>query len=456
MKPINFIDRKIENDYLESIYRKSGKQLVVIYGRRRVGKTELINHFCKNKETIYFLADRRGTKNNAERLAAICAEHFNDVKPEVKNFDDVFTYIKNRAGKKKIIIVIDEFSYLVEKDEATPSIFQLIFDEILKETNILIILSGSSISMMYKGVLSYESPLYGRRSGEWMLKSMPFKEIRKFYPHLKFEEAIKTYAVIGGIPAYATHFKEGKIFNSIKKNILSKGEYLYSEPEVFLKEELRDPSTYFSILEAMTSSAKLTDIANTAGIHAKDAPQYLKILENLEIVKKINPVTEKKSKKTSYLIKDNFFNFWFKFVYPRKSQLEQGHQEEVLKIIKRDLNAYTGLVFEQVCEEYLETKKPIPFTKIGKWWGHSKTGVEEIDVISIDEKDKKILFAECKWQNNVDAEQILKKLMEKAKTVKWHDNQRKEYYAIFAKTFKRKNKLKNTLLFDLEDLKKEL
>lgn len=455
MKDINFIDRESEMEYLEGINARKGKQLVVLYGRRRVGKTELATHFARDKKSIYFLADKRGTQSNAERFASTCAAHFNDVAPAVKNFDDVFLYVKNRIKGERIIVIVDEFSYLVEKDESVPSVFQLVYDEVLKGTNVFLILAGSSMSMMYKGALSYESPLYGR-TGEWMLRSMPFREIRKFYPGLSFEETVFAYAIVGGIPAYAAQFDGRSIFEGIRSNILKKGEFLYREPELLLREELREPSTYLSILEAMSKNAKLTNIANAARIPAKDMPKYLKVLEDLELTYRIVPVTEKKSKKALYFMKDNFFNFWFTFVYPRKSELEEGKANEVLKIIKRDFNSYVGKAFERVCSEYLEDKRPVNFTRIGKWWGYSKEEgkkgrtLEEIDIVALDEDTKTILFAECKWKDGIDAEEVLRNLRKKAELVEWNRGDRKEKFAIFAKSFKKR--ADGASLFDLTDL----
>ena len=428
--------------------------------RSQVGKTELAAHFAKGKNSIYFLADKRGTQSNAGRFASTCAAHFNDVAPTVKNFDDVFLYVKNRAKDERIIVIVDEFSYLVEKDESVPSVFQLVYDEVLKGTNVFLILAGSSMSMMYKGALSYESPLYGRRTGEWMLRSMPFREIRKFYPGLSFEEAVSAYAIIGGIPAYAAQFDGRNIFEGIRSNILKKGEFLYREPELLLREELREPSTYLSILEAMSKNAKLTNIANAARIPAKDMPKYLKVLEDLELTYRIVPVTEKKSKKALYFMKDNFFNFWFTFVYPRKSELEEGKADEVLKTIKRDFNSYVGKAFERVCSEYLEDKRPVNFTRIGKWWGYAKEEgkkgrtLEEIDIVALDEDSKTILFAECKWKDDVDAASLLDSLKEKAKKVVWNNGDRKEYFAVFAKSFKRSIKEDGCFLFDSTQLSK--
>ncbi|MEM3555936.1 MAG: ATP-binding protein [Candidatus Micrarchaeia archaeon] len=457
MKPINlFVNRERELSYLNKLYKKKGRKLVILYGRRRVGKTELINQFSKGKKAIYFLADKRGTLSNAERFSAICADYFKDTRPAVRNFDDAFLYVKKHLRGEKLIIAIDEFSYLVEKDDGIPSVFQLIFDEILKGTDVFLILSGSSMSMMYRGALSYESPLYGRRSGDWMLRAMPFRDFSRFYPGLSFEELVMVYSVVGGIPAYAVHFGGRDVFDAIKLNVLRKGEFLYSEPEVLLKEELREPSTYFAILEAMASNAKLTDIANAARIPAKDMPKYLKVLEDLDLVYKATPVTEKKTRKSLYFIKDNFFNFWFRFVYPRKSELEGGNVDEVLKLIKKDFNSHVGRVFEQICREYVEQKKLIQFSRVGKWWGYlrekGRRRVEEIDVVALDESSRKILFGECKWQEKVDGYSVLSSLKEKAEKVEWHKEEREEQFVVFAKSFAGKPKEKNCLFLDAVDL----
>ncbi len=445
MNPNNsgFVDRESELAFLEGIYAKGGRQLAVLWGRRRVGKTELALHFCTGKNAIYFLADKRGTESNAQRFAEIASRHFKDVAPLVKNFDDAFAYVKARAGNQKIVAVIDEFSYLVEKDGSIPSVFQLAFDEVLKGTNVFLVLSGSSVSMMYDGALSYESPLYGRRSGEWRLKAMPFRHARKFFAGQTFEEAFLNYCVAGGIPAYASRFAKKGVFENVDERVLAKGEFLYSEPELLLKEELREPSTYFSILEAMANAAKLSDIAMAAHVNATDMPKYLKVLESLEIVRREKQVTEKKPKKTLYFIEDNFFRFWFKFVFPKKSELESGRREEAFALIKRDFNAFAGKTFEGVCKEYLQEKRPAPFSEIGMWWGafpndKGEKQAVEIDLVSIDEASKTILFAECKWQSNVDAGKILGDLKEKAQKVEWHGEGRNEFFAVFAKSFKEK------------------
>ncbi|MEM2584636.1 MAG: ATP-binding protein, partial [Thermoproteota archaeon] len=203
-----FINRKQELEFLEEKFSDK-RQLIIIYGRRRVGKTELIKQFCKNKDHLYFLADRRGSLLNAERFANIAAEHFGDVPPKARSFDDVFTYIAKRLDERKIVIVIDEFSYLVEKDDSIPSVFQLIWDEILKDKNIMLILCGSLVSMM-ESILSYRSPLYGRRTGQWKLSPLRFNQAKKFFSNYSIEQKVEAYSILGGIPFYLNTFDDKK------------------------------------------------------------------------------------------------------------------------------------------------------------------------------------------------------------------------------------------------------
>jgi AAA+ ATPase superfamily predicted ATPase len=452
-----FINREQELKFLEEKF-KNNRQMIILYGRRRVGKTELIKQFCKNKEYIYFLADKRGTILNAERFAKISAEHFGDIPPKVKNFDDVFTYIARRLNGRKIVIVIDEFSYLVEKDNSIPSLFQLIWDEILEEKNLMLILCGSTVSMM-EDLLSYKSPLYGRRTGQWKLMPLRFNESIKFFPKYSMEEKVKAYSILGGIPPYLNAFDDRKdVYTNIEEKILTKGEILYEEVEFLFREELRDYSTYLSVLEAIArGNTRLSEIANYSKIQAKDLPKYLSMLMKLDLIEKISPVTEKKkTKRTIYKIKDNFFDFYFRFVYPFKSELELGNTKKVMSIIKKDINAFFGKKFEDISREFLYEMNfkgllPFKFSDIGSWWEKDK----EIDIVAFDKEEKKILFCEVKWEdlNTNEVEEIFENLRKKAESVKWFNKMRKEYFCLIGKRIKDKKYLrkKGYLVFDLDD-----
>ncbi len=454
---IIFVDRESEMKFLQDVYHQRGPQLVILYGRRRVGKTEILRTFLKEKDSLYFLADKRGTELNAQRFAREAARHFQDVVPDVRNFDDVFTYIVKRGGR---IAAIDEFSYLVKKDAAVPSVFQLIMDEILKE-DFLLILCGSSISMMEEGTLSYKSPLYGRRTGQWLVEPFHFRDVLKFFPRYTFGQVVEAFSVVGGIPAYLVKIDDSiPILENIEGKILRKGTFLYEEVEFLLRGELRDPSSYSSVLEAMGGGAtRVTEIAHKSRIAEKDLPKYLRILQNLHLIEKRYPVTEKGGKKTIYKIKDQFFNFWFKFVHQNRSYLESGNIDYIMEEIKANFNSFVGLNFERVCREILHElnnreKLPFSFSTIGTWWGHhgEREGRKEIeiDIVALNEESRDILLAECKWREKIDGEKILSELKEKSRHITWHKESRKEHFVIFGKSFSSRHE--NCLSFDVRDL----
>lgn len=461
MQKIKFIDREKELSFLHNMLGKSGG-LVIIYGRRRVGKTELIKQFISDKHHLYYLADKRGTEINAKNMARLAAETFNEMPPVVENFDDVFKFIVKRVHEK-FIVVIDEFSYLVEKDNSIPSVFQKIVDEIIRGKDILLILSGSSISMMYQGTLSYKSPLYGRRLGEWKLDPLDFKDAIKFFPGASLEKAIELYTIFGDIPSYLVDIEPSRtIEDNIINTILRKGSRLYREPEFLLKEELREPSRYISIFEALGSSAKLSEVASKADVPAKDMPKYFKVLSELELVRREIPVTEKKTKNSHYYINDNLFYFYFKFANPSVSFLEEGREEEVYKKIEPSLIQLFSKAFEDVVRECIPGFLDFQVESKGRWWGYSrKEGVrseEEIDVVALNQAEKKIAFIECKY-SNIDykrAQEIIKELKRKAKIVKWHNKLRMELFGVAAKEIDGKERLREEgyLALDIDDIER--
>jgi len=461
-----FVNREEELKMLEKKHKKSSFECIVVYGRRRVGKTQLIKRFIEGKKAIYFLADKRGSENNLSRFVISVAEHFDEMPVQTSGFDDAFKYIGKKCGKKRLIIVFDEFSYLVEKDGSIPSVFQLIIDEILKETNIFLILCGSSISMMEIGVLSYKSPLYGRRTGQILLKPLKFKYLKHFFPTYPIVKRVEAYAILSGIPAYLSEFDaEKSLMQNIENTFLTPTHMFYIEPEMLLREELREPASYFNILQAIASGCtKMTEIANKARFEVKDIPIYINTLIRLGFVKKINPVTEMhKTKKSLYYISDNFFSFWFSFILENKSKIEGLEKQDVIEKIKKHINQYMGRRFEELCEHFLwEIKKNIDmdFNKAGKWWGYRRENSErkevEIDLVCLDEQKREILFVECKWSSLTEkkASHILEELKNKSKSVEW--NREKEYFGLFGKKILGKEKLRKEGFFvwDLEDIEK--
>lgn len=450
-----FIDRDKELDFLNKIYREKKSSLIVIYGRRRVGKTELIKEFIKNKLHIYFLADMRGDYQNLKEMQHFMGDFLQDnlfKKADIRDWIELFYEFSKRI-KNKIIIVIDEFPYLIMSNKAIPSIFQKIWDNNLSSKDVCLILLGSSIGMMETAVLGYKSPLYGRRTGQWRALPLKFKYLYKFLPNYSTEDLIRVFSITDGIPAYILTMNPKFSFSeNLTENIFKSGSFLYQEAEFLLRQELREQANYFNILKAISmGKMKYGEIVNFTELDKSLVSKYLHTLILLHVIRKEFPVTQKKETRNArYIFEDNYYNFWFRFVYPNKTLIESGKIKELMGIVKTDINIYFSQVFEKLCRDFLFDKSLMVFNKIGRWWHKDK----EIDVVALNEKTKEILFAECKWKNRVNAEKTFAELREKSHHVDWNDDKRKQYYAIFAKSFKEKIKEKNVYCFDLKDVEK--
>jgi len=409
-----FVNRKKELALLNAEYLHVDFRLSVIYGRRRVGKTTLIKEYIKNKPAIYLLVTLESKHRVLRRFQNIVSDFFEDEFLKgitVESFEQVFEYIAKQKLDKKMIIVIDEFQYLSKLDKAMVSVFQLIVDEILKNKNIHLVLCGSIISMMYEQTLSYNSPLYGRRTSTIKLEALKFEYINEFFRKKSQNELIELYSILDGIPKYLEMFKETKdIYKSIQNNILDKNSYLYEEPRFILQNEVNEPMNYFAILEVIARGEhKIGNIAGKLNKNVQNVTSFISKLIDLDIIYKEVPVTESnpaKSKKGLYFIKDNFFRFWFLYVLNYKSQLEVENIDFVLKKIKENFSGYVSKTYEDLCVEY--TLKNYNVLKCGRWWNKS----EEIDVVAVAEDF--LLVGECKYSNKKVGIDVLKSLKEKA------------------------------------------
>lgn len=452
-----FIDRERELSLLKERFNSNRAEFIVIYGRRRIGKSELIDRFIKNNG-IRLLAREEAKTLQLRIFARKLGEFFDDEllrKTEFTGWDGFFEYLSGKADER-IIIAIDEFPYLIKEDPAIPSILQDYWDNKLKKTKLFLILCGSSITMMESKVMGYSSPLYGRRTGQLLLKQIHFVHTLEYIKN--FERAVEFYSVFGGTPAYIMETNPEKdIFTNIEDNILREDSFLYRDVEFVLRQELTEPRYYFSILLSIAKgNHRIGLIANDTGLSISIVNKYLSILNDLQLVYRRVPVTESyKSRKGMHFLADNLFDFWFRFVYPDMEEIEKGKGDMVVESIKPQFNQYVGRHFENIVQEVLEVLNeqellPFRFTRIGKWWHKEK----EIDVVALNEKNKNAIFCECKWSDNVSAHEILKDLKEKAEFVPLE--REKEYYIIFAKSFRKRIKEENVILYDLKDMERLL
>lgn len=449
-----FVDRKKELEVLEECWDSKKFEFLVIYGRRRIGKTELIKEFIKNKKGIFFLCSNRKPLYNLKKFSEKISEFMGIPSVSFSNFPDAFDALLSKA-RGKVVIVIDEFGYLIRKDSGTLSDFQEIVDEKLKDKNILLILCGSSITLMETNVLGLKSPLYGRATKQIKVQPFEFESLKLWFPQASLEDLMKIRAATGGVAKYLEFFSGSNINGEIIKNFFDNSSFIFGDATRILSEELRDYSTYVQILEAIgIGHNKVNEMANYAYIAPKDAFFYIKVLSSLGIVSRISPIfSPKKAKRGIYFISDNYFCFWFKFVSSFQSEIESGNTELAIKNFEALFNTYLGDVFEREVRSAFTKKNLVPFaaTKIGKWW-HKDI---DVDLVLANEKTKEIAFFEVKWKtlSNSDCLKIIEELKEKSKFVDWHKNDRKAYYGVVAKNIEEKEKLgKDYLFYDITDV----
>ena len=406
---MKFIGRKAELEKLNTEYERNGG-FVVIYGRRRVGKTTLIKEFLKKKTAFYFLATEELESQSMKRLAGVVARTTKNSYLQNAAFTDwldLFQVIADYKTEEKKVLVIDEFPYLVKTNPAFPSILQNAWDEILKDSNVMLILSGSLIGMMQKHTLSYDSPLYGRRTAQMRLAPLPFTDIYGVQK-MPFEQAVEQYAVTGGVPKYLEFFEDDRgLEEQLKDAVLSKSGFLYEEPNFLLKSEFLTAVNYFSIIKAIADgNHKLGKIAGVLGQETSALTPYLSTLSDLGFIEKKTPVTEKnpeKSRKGLYFILDNFIRFWFHYVYPYKGELELDNMQIVLDEIRKDfVEKFVAFAYEDICKNIfadLCKNRTISFvpSRIGSYWLNDFDGDTEIDVMAIDHQNKRIFAGECKY-----------------------------------------------------------
>lgn len=439
-----FVNRNQELTALENRYKSGEAEFVILYGRRRVGKTELLRRFCEGKNHIYVLADLSSEKDQLEIFSRAVydatSESFLLTSP-FSTWNAVFEYLVRLCKDERFIVVIDEFPYLVASNSALPSIIQRFWDLQLKSTKIFLTLCGSYISVMERETLGYKSPLYGRRTGQILLEPMDFQDASLFFPRYSIPDKIIAYSIVGGTPAYLEQFSDKvSIWQNILEKILLKDQFLYDEVRFILIEELKEPKNYFSILRAIAfGRTKLNEIVQQSGLSRGMVANYLDVLQNIRIVERRIPITEEKphkSRKGIYRLQDNFFRFYFRFMYPYRGYLETGNANFLLNdIIRPSIEQFLGQIFEDVCRELLirlnrEGKLPFRFERIGSWWERN----EEVDVVAYNNHSRNFLFGECKWRNKPIGINILADLKRKAEIIKKHTAVADEHYVLLSKS----------------------
>lgn len=421
-----FFNRTAEIQFLCTQAQQGGAALVVLYGRRRTGKTALLKQFAKDRRAIFFVADQSSL---ADQLAGFSAAAFRALGEDglsetiFPSWDAAFRYLASRA-KTPLLVVLDEFSYLCESDPALPSVLQRLWDAELKETRLQLVLCGSFVSFMEQEVLGARNPLYGRRTGSWLLQPLGFRDSRLFVPSLSLEEAVGVYGILGGIPAYLERWNsEVDVRENLLRLILRRGAPLRDEPRFLMMEEVRDPRIYFSICRAVALGCTTpNEIAQSAGLTDRGVvSRYLDTLRSLRLIERRVPATERNPERTRrghYRLADPLSRFWFRFVLPNISPLEAGDPDQVYDSkVSPYLEQHLSLTFEAMAEEHcwamMRTGRLPWCDRIGGWWSQG----EEVDVVGVSDGERRLLMGECKWSVRAVGIDVLEALQAKTHRV---------------------------------------
>lgn len=455
-----FIGREQELKFLQDKYDEKKGQLIVLYGRRRVGKTETLREFCKDKPHIFYSCTQSPDKAQLSKFSKLLLKENIPAKQYITEFSDwekAFDAITELPyGDTKKLLIIDEFPYMCKYNKSIPSVLQNLWDTKLKDENVMIVLCGSAMSFIEKELLAEKNPLYGRATGIYKMTEMGFYDAIKFFPNYSDKDKVLVYSILGGIPHYLSQFNPDlSISENIKRNILTKGCVLYSEVDFLLHQELRETPIYNSIIEAVAlGNTKLNDISQKSLVEETSKTSvYLKNLIELGIVGREYSVDSKTKEKANtnrgtYRLTDNFFRFWYAFCFVNFSQLEDGDVDGVFQyVIEPELHEYASFSFEDICREFvreLQKKNELPFryTKMGRWTGKTtirdnesqnglRVGETEIDLLAIGRNAKEYLVGECKFKGKPFS--YAEYLDTKAKLTPLKENA-EFYYALFSES----------------------
>lgn len=435
-----FIGRKRELDALNRLYGSDRFEFVVLYGRRRVGKTALINRFIEGKAAIYFMGVESNEKQNLANFSTSILEYGSGIAAETSflSYQAALEYVFRLSERSRVILAIDEYPYVARASGSFASTLQRLIDQYKDTSKMMLILCGSSMSYMEDHVLAYKAPLYGRRTAQIKLLPFDFEEACQYFERFSSEEKALAYGIAGGTPQYLLQIDDRlSMEENIKRMYLDTTSALYEEPINLLKQEVREPAVYTAIITAIaTGASRMSDISDKVGENTNVCAAYLKNLISLGIVLKELPYGETASKKTIYAIADHMFRFWYRFVPENASLISRGAADLVFRRIAPHLSDYMGKVFEDICAQYLwklllTGKSPVAFSSLGRWWGNDPIRKSQAEIDIMGEQDANTaLFAECKWREEKVDIGVLETLVDRSKLFPY----KKAHYFLFSKS----------------------
>lgn len=419
-----FIDRQKELNFFNNILarqRPGPAQLILLYGRRRVGKTALLLHWigANNIPHTYWPAEKEPAGLQRRKLYARMQNIPLRQSPIFDSWAELWDAVANVIGQKRHILILDELPYAAESDPAALSALQHAWDHHFQQSNIVIVLCGSQVKAM-ESLQFHQSPLFGRLTGQWHLQSLSFATLREFLPDWSDEERVAAYAIVGGIPAYLNWLNPSlSLVENIRQVILAEGGMFLAEPTFLLYDEVREPQSYLVILKAIgLGNHTLRDISNYTLIATSHLSTYLSRLQELKIVERrlpatVPPTKRRRSRQGRYHLQDPFFRFYFRFIAPFHEYLPFD-TDLVLEKVKQELRAFVGqTTFEELAQLWVIQQGKagnLSFVPdiVGTHWSRRV----QVDVTAVNWQERQILLGECKWGDRAVSRPIVRELIE--------------------------------------------
>lgn len=405
---MRFFNRTDELAALEDNWAATDARFYVLWGRRRVGKTELLSHFVEGRRALYFEATDAAQPDQLRDISRELARVSNSellAHQPLSSWEAVLAAIAQYAASERTIVVLDEFQYLAAQDRELGSLLNRWWRTVGRTLPLVLVIAGSEVSFFERHVLAGQ--MYGRRTGQWQLTPFDYRSASLFTPGYSAQDRVRTYAVCGGMPYYLKRFKDSvPLAENILRHILYRDGFLHEEAELLLRQELSDPHNYLSTLRAIAAGrTRNSEIAGWTGLDSARARQITSVLERLRLVEQSRPVTARAgSKKTTYTIADGFLNFYFRFVDPYRSQLRTraGAERHLRQTVLPQLEDFVSQpAFEDICRTHMQHAEQARL--VGVWWGPVPTGEgrrteqRELDAVAIDQHDKVLAVGSCKW-----------------------------------------------------------
>jgi len=451
---MRFVDRHRELQALERFLHAPGAGLMILFGRRRVGKTRLLTHFGEQSSTpdaLYWTATTHGSAFQLRDFSLALlryAARTGTPQPADYTFADwdaAFRFLADTVARADgpQFVVLDEFTYLIRNDPAITSVVQKAWDHHLsRQPQLKLVLTGSLVGMMEREALSYQAPLYGRATALLRLRPLPFAALGELYGERTPAERAAIYAVTGGVPAYLELFERAPRFDqALRQECFGPGSIILSDPALILHEQLQEPQIYESVLSAVAGGSHTwNEIARMAGVPESSLGHYLKVLQELELIERRDPVLSRPGgRRGRYHVRDQFLRFYYRFVVPHITAIERGYLEAAVERISADLRAFIGTyVFKELCREWVIAAAAVddlgfPPEAIGSYWRRHRSAGVQLDVVAANRREKRLFIGEAKWGTGLVGRQVLTDLVERSRRMPQVSEGWAVDYALFAR-----------------------